>query len=192
MYTIRWTLSAAGLPGALRRCACCGDVKTFFPTNLFRVNANGRRLDVFLIYKCENCRKTWNMEVASRVRPEDIDPDTYRRYLQNDPAEAARCAGDPLLWQKNRMRLCEARLTYELTGEAIDLRALREPVRIEIAGETPARARLDRLLCGKLGISREVFRRMERTGTLLVERDALRSGGRALLVIRPEIGYDRR
>ena len=132
------------------------------------------------------------MEVASRVRPEEIDPDTYRRYLQNDPAEAARCAGDPLLWRKNRMRLCEAGLAYELNGEAIDLRALREPVRIEIAGETPTRARLDRLLCGKLGISRETCRRMARADAIVVERDALRSGGGALLVIRPEIGYDKR
>ena len=111
MHTIRWTLSAAGLPGALRRCACCSEMRAFFPTDMFRVNANGRRLDVFLIYKCEACQKTWNMEVVSRVRPEEIAPDTYRRYLQNDPEEAACCASDPLLWKKNRMRLCEARPT---------------------------------------------------------------------------------
>lgn len=190
MHTIRWTLSAAGLPGALRRCACCSEMRAFFPTDMFRVNANGRRLDVFLIYKCEACQKTWNMEVVSRVRPEEIAPDTYRRYLQNDPEEAACCASDPLLWQKNRMRLCEARLEDGLAGESIDLRGLTEPARIEIEGGKPTRARLDRLLCGKLGISREAYRRMARAGALVVERGALRSGGGALLVIRPEIGYD--
>ena len=190
MNTIVWTLSAAGLPGALRRCACCGAMRSFQPSGMFRVNANGRRLDIWLIYKCEVCQKTWNMEVASRVSPGDIAPDTYRRYLHNDPREVARCACDPVLWQRNQMRPDEAGREYALHGEDIRLTNLQEAVSVEIRASLPVRARLDKLVCAKLGISRETYKRMQRAGTLRVEMDALRSGGGARLAISPEIRYD--
>ena len=160
MNTVIWTLSATGMPGVLKRCACCAATRTFKPSGMFRVNANGRRLDIWLIYKCEVCQKTWNMEVASRVRPEDIEPDVYLRYLQNDPQEAARCACDPLLWQKNQMRADDTEMQYVLHGDEVSLTELRERVSIEIRQLGPVRARLDKLVCAKLGISRETYTRM--------------------------------
>lgn len=36
-------------------CSKCGAKTRFRNTKKFRVNANGNKLDVWLIYQCENC-----------------------------------------------------------------------------------------------------------------------------------------
>ena len=39
----------------IRRCGGCGKKMVFECAGKFRVNANGRRLDVWLIYRCQRC-----------------------------------------------------------------------------------------------------------------------------------------
>lgn len=53
------------------------------------MNANGRRLDVWLIYRCEKCGHTLNIPLYERVPPEKIPASLYQGFLDNDPALAA-------------------------------------------------------------------------------------------------------
>lgn len=66
----------------------------FASTGKFRVNANGRRLDVWLIYRCETCGRTLNVPVYERTAPERLGQELYRGFLENDPELAERFAGD--------------------------------------------------------------------------------------------------
>ena len=54
----------------IRRCGGCGKKMVFECAGKFRVNANGRRLDVWLIYRCQRCGHTWNIPLYERISPE--------------------------------------------------------------------------------------------------------------------------
>ena len=78
----------------IRRCGGCKRKKAFVCSGKFRVNANGRRIDVWLIYRCEKCGHTLNVPIYARVRPERIEPELYERFLENDRELAMEYAGD--------------------------------------------------------------------------------------------------
>lgn len=48
-------------------CGGCGSKRSFVSTKRFRVNANGSRLDVWLIYQCEQCKHTLNVAIYERT-----------------------------------------------------------------------------------------------------------------------------
>src|SRR5262247_3658903 len=87
-----WSVVALEAPRVDRRCPRCGGPRRFVSSDKFRINAQKRRLDVWLIYKCEACDFTWNLTVLERVLPEEIDAGRYRRFLDNDREEAWACA----------------------------------------------------------------------------------------------------
>lgn len=78
----------------LRRCGGCGKKMAFVCSGKFRVNANGRRLDVWLIYRCERCGRTLNVPIYERVPPERLSPEIYEGFLENDRELAMEYAGD--------------------------------------------------------------------------------------------------
>ena len=85
-----WTLEPEGPPAVARRCPRCDLVHPFVSSGRFRVNGNGRRLDVWLGYNCSACRASWNLTVARRARPADLGE--LVRFERNDPALALRTA----------------------------------------------------------------------------------------------------
>ena len=84
--------ASAGAPACMRRCSKCGRLRKFVCSGKFRVNANGKRLDVWLIYRCERCDTTWNQEIYTRVKPDRIDRGLYQAFLDNDWETALRFA----------------------------------------------------------------------------------------------------
>lgn len=83
------------------RCARCGKKRAFVNSGKFRVNANGNLLDVWLIYRCEKCKRTWNLTIYERVKPSKLAPGEYRRFLQNDPALAREYGNDVPFLKRN-------------------------------------------------------------------------------------------
>lgn len=45
----------------IRNCPQCGWKTYYKNTKKFRVNVNGNKLDVWLIYQCEECKHTLNI-----------------------------------------------------------------------------------------------------------------------------------
>ena len=76
--------------------------RPFVSSGKFRMNANGRRLDVWLIYKCPACGTTWNMEVVARTPVSELSPGRLRAYESNDPAAARAYACDPRLFAQGQ------------------------------------------------------------------------------------------
>jgi len=85
---------AADAPSRPRHCSKCKKTSRFVCSGKFRVNANGKHLDVWLIYRCERCNTTWNQEIFARVKPSRIDKELYQAFLNNDYELAMRYAGN--------------------------------------------------------------------------------------------------
>ena len=83
----------------------CGHKTRFVNTGRFRVNANGSRLDVWLIYQCEKCKHTYNIPILERVRPEKIAKEDYALFLANDEEFAEKYGKDASFFCKNRLEV---------------------------------------------------------------------------------------
>lgn len=66
------------------RCGGCGKKQEFVNSGKFRVNANGNRVDVWLIYRCKKCKHSWNLTIYERIKPSKIVPEDYERFMEND------------------------------------------------------------------------------------------------------------
>ncbi len=96
----------------IRGCSGCGRKTHFRNTYKFRVNANGNRLDVGLIYQCENCKHTLNLAVYERQRSSAIPKAVYESFLRNDALLAKQCGQTMSLFQKNKAAVDFEQINY--------------------------------------------------------------------------------
>jgi hypothetical protein len=120
-----------------RRCPRCGDVRPFVSSGKFRVNASGRRLDVWLVHRCADCDETWNASLHERTAPERLPH--LDAYHGNDADLARRCAF--------AVPGADRRVAY-----TVERRGEGRLVQLTLAD--PVDVRVDRLLAGELGLSR--------------------------------------
>lgn len=83
------------------RCGGCGKKQEFVNSGKFRVNANGNRVDVWLIYRCKKCKHSWNLAIYERVRPSRIEQEQYELFLDNDSALVMLYGNDMVFLKRN-------------------------------------------------------------------------------------------
>ncbi len=162
MKKIIWTARYLSAPTAVRYCKHCGARTTFASSGLFRVNAQQKALDVWLIFKCQNCDTTWNCTIMSRVNPRALPPDLLQGFHANDGELAIRYATDASLLKKNGAEPGIPEI--EIPGEKIDFT---EPVCVELTAEWPAEYKAATAIREKLGISRSQLDRLCEDGRIL-------------------------
>ncbi|NLC18462.1 MAG: DUF1062 domain-containing protein [Clostridiales bacterium] len=84
------------------RCGGCGRKRQFINTGRFRVNANGKNVDVWLIYQCIKCKHSWNLTIYERKQPSKIPADEYQKFLENDEVLAYRFGNDMAFLKRNK------------------------------------------------------------------------------------------
>ena len=89
------------------RCGGCGKKQEFVNSGRFRVNANGNRIDIWLIYRCKKCKHSWNLTVYERVSPSKIPPGLYDLFLENDEELASRYGNDTAFLKRNHVEMNE-------------------------------------------------------------------------------------
>ena len=139
-------------PEAVRYCRRCGVKTAFRSDGNFRINAQRKSLDVWLIYKCAQCDLTWNLTVLSRVSPNSIQSAMLRGFHENDPALVSRYAFDVSLIRKNGAEPSETDIIID--GEDA---GAGEPLRISLIPEHPMDVKVSAVLRKKLGLSRREF-----------------------------------
>ena len=82
---VHWTVVPKFAPQPWIVCSGCGSLRAFQSSNKIRLNANGRKLDAWLIYKCTVCDKTWNRPIFERRNVRDIDSVVLDALQSNDP-----------------------------------------------------------------------------------------------------------
>lgn len=84
------------------RCGGCGKKQEFVNSGKFRVNANGKNVDVWLIYRCKKCKHSWNLSIYERTRPGKIPAELFEAFQVNDTETAMEYGIDLEFLKKNR------------------------------------------------------------------------------------------
>ena len=156
-----WLITPEHLPTVLRRCPKCGCKTEFYNSGKFRVNANKRLLDVWLIYRCERCDTSWNLTVYERMEAEKIDEKEYRGFLNNDENLAAEYGSSRELFSRNKAEMVTEAGEYKV--HVTDTSHIcREPDwnEIEIRLAEGLKIRLDSLLAKQMEVSRSQIKRL--------------------------------
>jgi hypothetical protein len=169
VYSVHWTVEPTTPPQPWKHCSSCGDVRPFLSSGKIRLNANGRKLDAWLIYKCAACERTWNRPIAARlavasiseadlqamqrsdscwVRVQEFDLSSLRRY----------CDRIELPSEVSIAKTSLDRMIGSWSAIVLTIDALR-----------PTGQRLDRLLATELKVSRSSLVSMHRAGALQIE-----------------------
>jgi hypothetical protein len=170
-----WVIRELGLPTIIKTCVSCRSTR-HHPTGKFRVNANGKSLDAWMLIGCELCDRTSKIPVHERVHVRELENERLRMYEDNDPAMVRELVMDEALAGRSRYRL-DWTGTWELETdmpfsaprhEAQHEPGRADPVPLEVlvSFELPAPIRLENLLTAGLGLSRPVVRRMVDSGDI--------------------------
>ncbi|MEV6192035.1 DUF1062 domain-containing protein [Streptomyces sp. NPDC051920] len=153
-----WVVMPTCLPTVLRRCHACASER-FRANGKFRVNANHKLLDAWLLVLCAGCGDTAKLTILERAHVRSVRPELLDRMHDNDPVLAGELLRDPVVRRRNRIALdwdgawrLDTSGPGHLDQEVIDVsvrfaaRIPVRPVRLIAEGCGLPRAEVERLL----------------------------------------------
>ncbi|MGW4948019.1 DUF1062 domain-containing protein [Actinoplanes sp. NPDC004185] len=99
-----WVVMPTRLPLVIRRCHGCASQR-FRASGRFRVNANHKLIDAWLLALCTGCGDTTRLTLFERVTVRSVRPEILDRLHDNDLGLTAELLQDPLVWRRNRIAL---------------------------------------------------------------------------------------
>ncbi|MFE7093054.1 DUF1062 domain-containing protein [Streptomyces erythrochromogenes] len=167
-----WVVAPTCLPLVLRRCHTCASER-FRANGKFRVNANHKLLDAWLLVLCTACGDTAKLTVLERAHVRSVRPELLDRLHDNDPALAAELLQDPVVRRRNRIALDWDGAWRLDTGGSVHLNREAVDVSVRFAARIPVRP--VRLISEGCGLSRAEVERLITDGKLV---SAVRLSGR--------------
>lgn len=145
------------LPLVLRRCHACASER-FRANGKFRINANHKLLDAWLLVLCTTCGDTAKLTVFERTNVRSVPPELLDRMHANDPSLAAELLQDPVLQRRNRIAL-DWDGAWRLDTGGTDL-ADREVIDVSVRFAARIPVRPERLIAEGFGLSRAEVKRL--------------------------------
>lgn len=179
--SVRWTLVPAHAPRPWRHCPTCATTRAFASSGKIRLNANGRKLDAWLIYRCTLCDQTWNRTLFERRPVQQVSRDDLDALQHAAPACVQRYEQDvaALRHETNRVDLSA---TVQVTKPVRPRGFVLPPtVHLALAVPHPTGCRLDRLLARELALSRTQLQAWVKAGALIVEGEGAKAFRRPLV-----------
>lgn len=190
-----WTAIPLAAPQPFRHCASCGQPRAFASSGRVRLNANGKRLDAWLIYKCTHCDHTWNRPLLERQHVGRVDVSALDA-MQQSAADWVR----PHEFDVAGLKAHCARILHPEDCQIVKsvpsgITQDWSEIRLRLTSDLPTGTRLDRLICEGWGLSRSHLQRMIRGGQFTIQaetRNALKRPlhGLVLLTVQAS-GLDR-
>lgn len=115
-----WDVQVRNTPLLKRKCNHC-DSNRYYCSEKFRINAQKKNIDVWLIYRCTKCDSTCNITIFSRTRTESIPKDLLNKLLENDKAMAWKYAFSHETIQKNNIELDWDTIDYDVQYDDISI-----------------------------------------------------------------------
>ncbi|MGY5134001.1 DUF1062 domain-containing protein [Streptomyces nigrescens] len=159
-----WVVAPTCLPLVLRRCHTCTSER-FRPNGKFRVNANHKLLDAWLLALCTTCGDTAKLTLLERVNVRSVRPELLDRMHDNDPDLAAELLQDPVMRRRNRIALDWGNAWRLDTGGSDHLDCEVIDVSVRFAARIPVRP--VRLIAEGCGLSRAEVERLITEGKLV-------------------------
>lgn len=156
-----WEIQVLSLPRIVKYCKKCGRKMEFICSEQFRINAQRKYLDIWLIYKCSECDTTWNAAVFSRISPQSVDAELLEGFHRNDPALVRRYAMDQGFLRGNGVETEPPR--YSVAGDSFPPE---EAVELEIKSKYPLPVKVSAVIRGKLHISQKEYAQMAIDGRI--------------------------
>lgn len=113
-----WAVSPNNTPLLKKSCSHC-DSKQFYCSEKFRINAQKKNVDVWLIYRCVKCDSTYNLTIFSRTRPTAIDSILFNKFQNNDTEQAWKYAFSEEMRKKNKVEADLTTVSYTLQYDQI-------------------------------------------------------------------------
>lgn len=145
-----------------RNCPKCGRKTHYINTKKFRINANGNKLDIWLIYQCLECKHTLNLAIYERRKVSSIPKEEYQCFLNNDEQLAETYGKNMQLFRTNSADIDFDRLHYDFIKlhETIESEELGERIAIRINNPRQLKIHLEKQIATVLGISRMQVKRL--------------------------------
>ncbi|MEU7034793.1 DUF1062 domain-containing protein [Streptomyces sp. NPDC046237] len=160
----RWVVTPTCLPLVIRRCHTCASER-FRANGKFRVNANHKLIDAWLLVLCTGCGETAKLTVLERMNVRSVRPELLNRLHDNDPRLAAELLQDPVVRRRNRIALDWDDAWRLDTGGSDHLDREVVDVSVHFAARIPVRP--VRLIAEGCGLSRSEAERLIAEGKLV-------------------------
>ncbi|MFG2293873.1 DUF1062 domain-containing protein [Streptomyces sp. NPDC048603] len=180
-----WAVVPTRLPLVLRRCPACASER-HRASGKFRVNANHKLIDAWLLVLCTGCGDTAKLAVLERMNVRSVRPELLDRLHDNDPGLTAELLRDPVVQRRNRIALDwdgAWRLDTGRSDHPDPVRGLPCPGESESSGKTDVSVRFEaripvrpvRLIAEGCGLPRGEVERLITEGKIV---SSVRLGGR--------------
>ena len=152
----------------IRNCPKCGRKTYFKNTKKFRVNANGNKLDVWLIYQCEECRHTLNLSIYERQKVSSISKEDYQCFLDNDEQFAEMHGKNVQLFRKNKATIDFEKVNYDFVKlhETMEYSDSGEQIVVAINNPYGLKIRPEKQIAEVLGLSRSQVKSLMEKGEI--------------------------
>lgn len=114
--TFTWEIKVKNCPLLIKKCSHC-DSDRFYCSDKFRMNAQKKNIDFWLIYRCVKCDNTCNMTLLSRTKPDLIDKKLFHSFSMNDREVAWQYAFSAGMASKNNLQLDYDSVEYEVKSD---------------------------------------------------------------------------
>ena len=157
----------------IRGCPKCGRKTHFKNTKKFRVNANGNKLDIWLIYQCEECKHTLNLAIYERQKVSSVPKEEYQRFLDNNEQLAETYGKNMQLFRKNKADIDFERVDYDFVKlhETMECNDSGEQILITINNPCQLKIRPEKQIAEVLGLSRSQVKSLLREGGMEFNRE---------------------
>lgn len=167
-----WLVRELGLPTIVRACVSCRSTR-HHPSGKFRVNANGKLLDVWMLINCELCDRTSKIPIHERVHVQALDSARRMKFEDNDLGVVRELVMSASLASRTAYQLDWAGTWeletdmpfYELDDGAPDPEPL-DVLQVLVSFELPAPIRVEKLLMLGFGLSRSRVRILVASGRI--------------------------
>lgn len=152
----------------IRNCPKCGRKSHYINTKKFRVNANGNKLDIWLIYQCAECKHTLNLAIYERKKASSITKEEYQCFLDNDEQLAERYGKDMQLFRINKADIDFDRLHYGVIKlhETKEISGFGEQIIITVKNPNQMKIRSEKQIAMVLGLSRNQVKSLLEKGEI--------------------------
>ena len=152
----------------IRNCSKCGRKTYFKNTRKFRVNTNGNKLDVWLIYQCEECKNTLNISIYERAKISFIPKEEYQCFLNNDEQFAEIHGKNMQLFRKNKATIDFEKVNYDFIklNETMEYGDFDEQIVIAINNPYQLKIRPEKQIAAILGVSRSQEKKLLEKGEM--------------------------